>query len=108
MGWDLSDSIFLKHKQVYAEARVFNGTLADAEDIKDWASGTDISWVPVDQNFTEPETESPDLSQGVSLDVMSPFGSQFAEAGDWIIKDDIGVRVMTKDQLPFYYSEESL
>ncbi len=86
---------------------MFTGTLEDAENIKDWASGTEISWVPLDDAYTDPMTNEPDLSKGVSLDVFGALGMQFAHAGDYLVKDAQGITVFTVIQFRYYFEETS-
>jgi hypothetical protein len=100
-----TEKLIFRHKSLHAEGRIFLGTHADAEDVKDWADGAQISWVPADENWNDPEDEGPDLSKGVELDVVGHLGYQTARGGDWLIKDDQGVVVLTEQLLHHYYEE---
>lgn len=97
--------VFVTSKALHSQARQFKGTLEDAEEIKAWANEIDISWSPMDDNYTGAPGEEPDMSKGVYLDVASHLGFQSADSGDWLVKDSIGLSVYTEPHFKHYFTE---
>jgi hypothetical protein len=86
-----------------AEAKKFNGSHEDAINIQEWAEGIEVSWTPLDDNYDAQPGEEPDLSKGVSLDIVGTLGYQSAEKDDWLIRDDRGIIVMSDENFKHYY-----